>query len=105
MRPELAAATAHGPAAPSLSRARRSAFYVALTAALLLLAVPMAPFLVIPLAWPFLAEQLGVHHVHDIGVATLLWLMVVGLLARPARPSARSARCSSSSSSPSPWSA
>lgn len=40
----------------------------------------MAPFLVIPVAWPFLSEQLGAHHFHDIGVATLLWLMLIGLL-------------------------
>jgi hypothetical protein len=70
----------------SLSRARRAAFYITLAAAFLLLAAPMAPFLVIPLAWPFLAEQLGVHQVHDIGVAALLWLMVVGLLAQTRGP-------------------
>jgi len=74
------------PAAPPLdrveprpARARRLAFHVVLTAALLLLAAPMAPFLVIPVAWPFMAEELGAHRFHDIGVATMLWLMIVGL--------------------------
>jgi hypothetical protein len=65
--------------APRLARARRLAFYVVLTAALLLLAGPMAPFLVIPVAWPFMAEELGAHRFHDIGVSTMLWLMIVGL--------------------------
>jgi hypothetical protein len=64
---------------PRPARARRLAFYVVLTAALLLLAAPMAPFLVIPVAWPFMAEELGAHRFHDIGVATMLWLMIVGL--------------------------
>jgi len=66
------------PAAP-LAGTRRWAFFLAVGAALLVVA-PMAPFLVIPLAWPFMAEELGVHHVHDIAVSAMLWLMVGGLL-------------------------
>lgn len=63
-----------------LARARAWGFYAALVCAILLLAGPMAPFLVIPVGWPFLGEQLGVHQFHDIGVATLLWLMLIGLI-------------------------
>jgi len=66
--------------APRPTRARRLGFYIVLAAALLLLAAPMAPFLVIPVLWPFLAEELGVHQFHDIGVSATLWLMIVGLL-------------------------
>jgi hypothetical protein len=55
-------------------------------AAALLLAVPMLPFLVIPFAWPFLAEQLGVHRVHDIAVSSMLWLVLAGLLAQLKSP-------------------
>jgi hypothetical protein len=74
-----------GAAAISLTGARLRGFRIALAAALLLLVLPMAPFLVIPVAWPFLGEQLGVHRVHDIGVATMLWLMVAGLLVQVRR--------------------
>lgn len=73
-------------AAPRLSRVRMWTFYTVLLAALLLLAAPMAPFLVIPVAWPFLAEQLGIHHLHDIGVATMLWLMTLGIIVQVRRP-------------------
>lgn len=76
------AAPALQPVLPSMSRARVWAFYIVLGAALLLVAVPMAPFLIIPIAWPFLAEELGVHQLHDVGVATMLWFMVVGLVAQ-----------------------
>lgn len=71
-----------GGAAPSLGPARRRAFYIVLAAALLLIVAPMVPFLVIPIAWPFMAEELGVHQFHDVGVATMLWFMVAGLLAQ-----------------------
>jgi hypothetical protein len=68
------------------SRARAWGFYGAAAGAALLLAVPMAPFLVIPFAWPVLSEQLGVHQFHDIGVASLLWLMLLGLVAQFRQP-------------------
>jgi hypothetical protein len=44
--------------APRPTRARRLGFHVVLTAALLLLAAPMASFLVIPVAWPFMAARI-----------------------------------------------
>jgi hypothetical protein len=69
-----------GAGAPVDSRWRRRLFWIALITAVLMLALPMAPFLVIPVAWPFLAEQTGTHQFHDVGVATLLWLMLLGLL-------------------------
>jgi hypothetical protein len=67
-------------------RARLLGFYGAAAGAVLLLAVPMAPFLVIPVAWPVLSEQLGIHQFHDIGVASLLWLMLIGLAAQFWKP-------------------
>jgi hypothetical protein len=69
-------------ATPDPSRLRYRAFLLALGLAVLLLALPMAPFLVIPVAWPFLGEQLGAHQLHDVGVATLLWLLLAGLLSQ-----------------------
>jgi hypothetical protein len=79
---EFDAVLDRGQAMARQGRIRRWAFHVVLAAALLLIAVPMAPFLVIPVAWPFLVEQLGDCLVHDVGVATLLWWMVAGLLAQ-----------------------
>jgi hypothetical protein len=70
------------PGAPPHGRVRRWAFRIVLAAALLLIAAPMAPFLVIPVAWPFLVEDLGVCLVHDVGVAVLLWWLIAGLLAQ-----------------------
>lgn len=67
-------------------RPRVLGFYVALTGAILLLAVPMAPFLIIPAAWPFLGEQLGIHQFHDIGVASVLWLVLMGLVVQYREP-------------------
>jgi len=73
-------------ATPRFASARRWGFYGVLALSLVMLALPMAPFLVIPLIWPFLGEQLGVHQVHDIAVSATLWLMVAGLLAQIRRP-------------------
>jgi hypothetical protein len=75
-----------GSAAPEGSRTRHRAFLITLALAVALLAVPQAPFLVIPVAWPFLGEQLGTHQMHDVGVSTLLWLILAGLLAQFRRP-------------------
>lgn len=75
-----------GAGTPEVARARLWAFRVMLALAVLLLAAPMAPFLIIPVGWPFLGEQLGVHQFHDVGVASLLWLLLVGLLAQLRRP-------------------
>lgn len=71
-----------GPKIPPHARVRRWAFRIVLAAALLLIGAPMAPFLVIPFAWPFLVEHLGVCLMHDVGVAILLWWMIAGLLAQ-----------------------
>lgn len=70
----------HAP--PARVRLRQWAFRIVLAAALLLIAAAMAPFVVIPVAWPFLVEELGVCLVHDVGVATLLWWIIAGLLAQ-----------------------
>lgn len=69
-----------GSGAVEVSRVRHQLFWATLVAAVLILALPMAPFLVIPVAWPFLAEQTETHQFHDVGVSTLLWLMLVGLV-------------------------
>jgi hypothetical protein len=71
-----------GRATPPQARGRRWAFRIVLAAASLLIAAPMAPFLVIPFAWPFLVEELGACLVHDVGVAILLWWIIAGLLAQ-----------------------
>jgi hypothetical protein len=76
-------------AVPLAGRPRVAAFYSAVTGAILLLAAPMAPFLVIPVAWPVLGQQLGVHQIHDIGVAALLWLMLIGLIVQYREPRAQ----------------
>jgi hypothetical protein len=75
-------AIALGDVAPHLPRVRIRAFYAALTLAVLLFAAPAAPFLIVPVAWPFLGDELGVHQVHDIARATLMWFLVAGLLAQ-----------------------
>lgn len=93
-----AAVPAPGRVAVHPGRNRRWAFYTLVGVTVLMFAAPMAPFLVIPVAWPFLGERLGVHQLHDVSVATMLWFMIAGLLAQFRGPSARSAPCSRLSS-------
>lgn len=80
------AVPAPGRVATDPGRARIWTFYSLVAATVLLFTVPMAPFLVIPVAWPFMAEALGVHQLHDVGVSTMIWVMVAGLLAQLRRP-------------------